>query len=80
MNENYTNRELDRMFQEIRDSLVRIEDQTKLTNGRVRALEKWRWFIGGGLAVIAFLFPFFNSIYSKQIEQVKDTVQSATLR
>lgn len=36
----YSNREIDRMFSEITQSLDRIEKQTTKTNGRVTRLEK----------------------------------------
>jgi hypothetical protein len=45
----YSNREIDRMFGEIKEYLVRNETtnkeiltQVKATNGRVNALEKWK--------------------------------------
>jgi hypothetical protein len=38
----YTNRELDRMFKDIMDTLYRIEEQTTKTNGRVTRLEFWK--------------------------------------
>ena len=39
MNEDYSNRELDRMFGEIMTTLKNIEIQTTKTNGRVLKLE-----------------------------------------
>lgn len=53
--EDYSNREIDRMFLEIQDSLKRIEDQTTKTNGRVSSLESWRQYTLGALAVITLL-------------------------
>ena len=43
----------DILFQEIRDSLVRIEDQVKKTNGRVTFLEMWRENTLGRFTVIS---------------------------
>jgi hypothetical protein len=53
--EDYSNRELDRMFGEIMETCARIEAQTTKTNGRVKALEMWRMFLLGGLGVITSL-------------------------
>jgi hypothetical protein len=36
----YSNREIDRMFKEISEALIRIEEQTTKTNGRVTKLER----------------------------------------
>jgi hypothetical protein len=36
----YSNREIDRMFKEISETLGRIEEQTTKTNGRVTKLER----------------------------------------
>lgn len=38
----YTNREIDRMFQEIKVLLIEIKEQTTKTNGRVTKLEFWK--------------------------------------
>lgn len=38
----YSNREIDNMFNEIMNTLKRIEEQTIKTNGRVNTLEIWR--------------------------------------
>ncbi len=38
----YSNREIDNMFNEIMSTLKRIEEQTIKTNGRVSALEIWK--------------------------------------
>lgn len=38
----YTNREIDRMFQEIKVLLIDIKEQTTKTNGRVTKLEFWK--------------------------------------
>ena len=33
----------------------KIEYQATQTNGRMRALEAWRWFLAGGMAVMIFM-------------------------
>jgi hypothetical protein len=53
--EQFTNREINRMFGEVQESLDRIEKQTVKTNGNVRSLQVWRGFITGGLAVVGFM-------------------------
>ena len=42
MSTDYTNREIEGMFKDIKDSLERIEAQVLKTNGRVTALEFWK--------------------------------------
>jgi len=38
----FTNREIEYMFKEIKDILERVETQVVKTNGRVTALEMWK--------------------------------------
>jgi len=52
---NYSQRELDHFFLDIQNRLTRIEEQTKKTNGSVAALQGWRMYITGGLAVVVVL-------------------------
>lgn len=60
----YSNREIDRMFGEIMEATKRIEVQTELTNGRVKALEMWRMFLLGGMGVISMMvIPLVLYIY-----------------
>jgi hypothetical protein len=42
-------------FNAVRAQLDRIEEQVKRTNGRVRALEIWRAFTNGAIAVLTLL-------------------------
>lgn len=51
----YSNRELDEKFDDIKNSLDRIEVQTSKTNGSVASLKIWRAYLTGGLAVVLFL-------------------------
>lgn len=52
-NDNYTKREHDLIFNEIRDSLARIETQVSKTNGRVTALELWKEGTIGKFTIIS---------------------------
>jgi hypothetical protein len=55
MIEDYTKRELDILFKDIKEQLDRIEIQTSKTNGSVSSLKVWRGYITGGLAVITLI-------------------------
>ncbi len=50
-----TNRELLIYIKDIRLDVSDIKLKTGKTNGRVSALENWRWFIAGGLSIIVVL-------------------------
>lgn len=64
-NRDYSKRELDEKFMDIKDSLNRIEAQTMKTNGSVAKafkeindLKNWRWFLAGiGTVVVVLLIP-----------------------
>lgn len=53
--EDYTAGELKQIHKQINENLEEIKVEVKKTNGRVRALENWRWFITGGLAILSIL-------------------------
>ena len=55
METDYSNREINEMFKDVKETLSRIEIQTTKTNGRVTNLEKWQSYIKGGIAVICLL-------------------------
>lgn len=48
----YQNREIDTMFDEIKETLSRIEAQTTKTNGRVSSLESWKYISMGATGVL----------------------------
>lgn len=54
-NEEYNTKALDTCFEAIQEKLELIHKQVQKTNGRVSALENWKWFITGGLAVVTGL-------------------------
>lgn len=51
----YSNREIDEKWQDIANSLSRIEIQTTTTNGRVKTLEKWMYLVMGGTGVLSLI-------------------------
>jgi hypothetical protein len=60
----YMNRELDEQFNDIKNTLGRIEAQTTKTNGRVSKLEHWQAYVVGfcgavTLLVLPVLFKLF---------------------
>lgn len=68
----YSNREINRLFGEVKEQLNRIEEQTTKTNGNVRALQKWRAYTAGALAVIVFaVLPLVVYVFQLQVTQVE---------
>jgi hypothetical protein len=53
--DDYSKREIDILFGEIKDQLNRIESQTIRTNGSVRDLKQWRAYLTGGFAIFSVI-------------------------
>lgn len=47
---------------EVKQALTRVFDQVLKTNGRVTALEKWRWTMTGALLVILTLMGWYVTL------------------
>lgn len=81
MTDNYSNREIDSHFKEIKETLCRIEAQTVKTNGRVNILEdkvinittsgkvaNWAFGITVPVIVAMVVWVFFNQLEAIRIE------------
>lgn len=69
MSNDYSNREIEAMFHEIKDTLKRIEEQVIKTNGRVSLLELWKEGVmakfSGIVASIAVLWVLIKEFFIK---------------
>lgn len=73
MDVDYSKREIDskfdavhHRFDDVKSDLSSILTQTTKTNGRVNALENWRWFLVGGMAIVSsFVIPLILYIWSE---------------
>lgn len=48
-------------------SIGRVEVQARLTNGRVTALERWRWMMAGGLVVLSAGLPIVGPVIAGRL-------------
>lgn len=80
MTNDYTTRELDTHFAEIKETLARIEAQTIKTNGRVSVLEVWKannkgWLAGFSAAAI-IIIGLISYIFNKSVGELKVSIQN----
>lgn len=73
----YENREIDTMFDEIKQTLTRIEDQTKKTNGRVTMLEQWKYMGMGATGILTLLIVPILGWALFTLVNINETVHSA---
>ncbi len=62
MDKDYSKREFDHIFGDIKSSLERIETQTIKHNGRLTKLERYMWMLTGAVGVIGFI-GFSNIVH-----------------
>ncbi len=78
MSEQYSQRELESHFEEIKIQLDRIEAQTIRTNGRVNKLENWQSLIIGGASIISFIvIPTIVWIFNERTGAIRDNLAQA---
>ena len=68
----YSNREIDEFFSEIKKQLDRIEHQTTKHNGRMSKLENWQSLLLGGWSIITFIvLPLLAYVYIQDRQEVQ---------
>lgn len=72
----YTKREMDEKWNDIRESLGRIEAQTSKTNGRVTALERGQWLAIGAIGVLTPIVLGLSTYILVQVSEFKTTIRS----
>lgn len=77
MDEPYTKREQDEWRRDVKDTLDRIETQTKKTNGRVSSLEDWKSWAIGALAVFVPIFIVVSGYLINQSLNTQQVVETA---
>ncbi len=76
-NEPFTNREILEKFNDIKDSLARIESQTEDIHNRLTRVESFKQAITGSMAVIIMVIvPLFSWMLYK-VATIDSTVQTA---
>lgn len=75
--QDFTNREIRAMFQEIKNGNTRIEEQTKKHNGRLTSLERWQAHLVGAFSVLTLItVPILGwALYS--IVTIDEKIQEA---
>lgn len=75
MEDPYTNREIDRLFNEIKIQLDRIESQTTKTNGRVSSLERYKAGLVMSIGLISFvIIPLVVFIFDVSQQNLENKI------
>lgn len=75
--QDFTNREINAMFHELKGQASRIEEQTIRTNGRVGDLERWRFISMGAVAVLVMLVIPLLSWALYTLSNIDNKIQEA---
>ena len=76
----YQNREIKDMFDDLKQSNARIEKQVITTNGRVTALERWKYMGMGATAVLTLVIVPILSWSLWVLVNIQDTVHQSVDR
>ena len=80
MENNYSNREIDVHFSDVKETLARIEQQVMRTNGRVARLENWRSYVVGFCAALILILPTLYGLVGERIAKLEsDHVKNKSL-
>lgn len=75
MEDPYTNREIDRLFTEIKIQLDRIESQTTKTNDRVSSLERYKAGLVMSIGLISFvIIPLVVFIFDVSQQSLENKI------
>ena len=74
----FTNREIKEKWNDIANSLSRIEIQTTMHNGRMTKMERWQAYMSGGMAVIVLLIVPLLGWALYKLANIDSSIQRST--
>lgn len=76
MPEEYTNRELGILLEDLKDHILEVKSEVQYTNGDVRRLKLWRSFLLGAWAAIVFILPVMYLLFTNTLDNYNRSIDS----